>query len=162
MIRIQDIRKAPKSNVDWGSWGSGTMPRSAFPLSKPRNRAFRLGSYRWRIIRFSALSLSFRLLIAFHAQKEQYRATLALEHERDLSVLASYEFHGTHPGWHLIAACGDVQSVPKGMMRGPWQSRFPRGRNFHRKVDFFISSEEKALDCAARFFKLHKSEGNLL
>lgn len=138
------------------------MPRTAFPLSRPRNRFFRLGSYRWRVVRFEALGLSFRLLIAFHPLKEQYRATLALEQERDLSVIASYEFHGTHPGWHLQATCGDVESVPRGMMRGPWQNRFPRARRFHRRVDFSISTEQKALGLAAQFFRLHNSEDNLL
>ena len=138
------------------------MPRKAFPLSRPRNRFFRLGSYRWRVVRFETLGLSFRLLIAFHSEKEQYRAILALDHGRDLSVIASYEFHGTHPGWHLQATCGDVETVPRGMMRGPWQSRYPRARRFHRRIDFTISDEQKALDCAATFFRLHNTEDNLL
>lgn len=163
MIRVQDLRKAHKTVVDWGKWSSGKIPRTAFPLSRPRNRSFRLGSaYRWRVIRFESSGLSFRLLIAFHSQKEQYRATLALEHERDPSVLASYEFHGTHPGWHLHAACGDVESVPKGVMSGPWQERYPRARLFHRRVEFEIVSEHSALDRASRFFRLHESQDSLL
>lgn len=139
------------------------MPRSAFPLSRPRSRSFRLGSaYRWRVIRFESLDLSFWLLIAFHEKKEQYKATLALEHERDLSVLASLEFHGSHPGWHLHASCGDAEEVPKGVMRGPWQNRYPRARRFHRQMDFDISGDGKALHRASAFFGLHESEGTLL
>lgn len=163
MIRVQDIRKAPKTVVDWGRWSSGKVPRSAFPLSRPRSRFFRLGSaYRWRVVRFEALEHSFRLFIAFHSQKEQYRATLALEHERDLGVLASYEFHGTHPGWHLHAACGDAESVPKGVMSGPWQRRYPRARLFHRRAEFGIETEHSALDRASSFFRLHNSQDTLL
>jgi hypothetical protein len=74
------------------------MPVSAFPLSRRRQSAFRLGTaYRWRLVRFEACGHKFRLLVAFSLTKEQYRATLALEGDRDLSVIASYEFHGTHP-----------------------------------------------------------------
>jgi len=139
------------------------MPRTAFQLSKPRNRTFRLGStFRWRVVRFEAVRLKFRLLIAFSFEKEQYRATLALARERDLSVLASYEFHGTHPGWHVLAACGDVEGVPAGMMKGPWQTRFPKGRQFHRRVRFSIANEDAALTVAADFFQLNKAEGGLL
>jgi hypothetical protein len=145
VTRVQDIRSASKTNVDWGKWESGKMPRAFFPLSLPRNRSFRLGSrYRWRVIQFQALENTFRVLVAFHIDKEQYRATLALERGRDLSVIASYEFHGTHPGWHLLAACGDVESVPVGMMRGPWQRRFPNARQYHRQTEFGVDSERKA------------------
>lgn len=139
------------------------MSRSAFPLSRPRNRAYRLGSsYRWRVVRFEAHSLAFRLLIVFNPDKEQYRATLALERGRDMSILASYEFHGTHPGWHMSATCGNVNDVPRGMMRGPWQRRFPKARAFHRRVEYGVPHEDAALDVASRFFRLHKTEGAML
>ena len=91
------------------------MPVSAFPLSRRRRYSFRLGSaYRWRIVRFEACERSFRLLIAFNLSKQQYRATLAIEDDRDMTVLASYEFHGTHPGWHLLATCDEIATVPSG------------------------------------------------
>ncbi len=139
------------------------MPRSAFPLSKPRNRAYRLGSsYKWRVVRFEAHNLAFRLLIAFNPDKEQYRAILALDLGQDMSILASYEFHGTHPGWHMSATCGNVDDVAVGMMRGPWQTRFPKARAFHRRLEYGVPQEDAALDAASRFFRLHKKEGSML
>jgi hypothetical protein len=39
---------------------------------------------------------------------------LAIEDDRDMTVLASYEFHGTHPGWHLLATCDEIATVPSG------------------------------------------------
>ncbi|MEJ2121430.1 MAG: hypothetical protein P8Z76_12115 [Alphaproteobacteria bacterium] len=113
-------------------------------------------------MQFEALGRSFRLLIAYSLDKEQYRATLGVENARDLSVVASYEFHGTHPGWHVQAACGDIDSIPAGMMRGPWQSRFPKARRFHRRDHFGIKDDSGALDPAAEFFRLHKAEGKML
>jgi hypothetical protein len=144
--------------VDWGKWEDGKMPASAFVLSRRRQQSYRLGSsFRWRVVRFEACQCKFRLLLAFNLQKEQYRATLALEGERDNSVLASYEFHGTHPGWHLLATCDHIASVPQGVMIGPWQRRMPRARSFHRQVEFRIKDDDTALDLAARFFRLHKA-----
>src|SRR6266851_5199311 len=115
MLRAQDIRRANKNVVDWGKWQTGNMTAAVFPLSRRRGRSFRLGSaYRWRLIRFEAEGAAFRLLVAFSLEKQQYRATLALEGDRDMSVIASYDFHGTHPGWHLTAACGDIDAIPFG------------------------------------------------
>jgi len=139
------------------------MPVSAFPLSRRRQRSFRLGTaYRRRLVRFDACGHRFRLLLAFSIAKEQYRATLALEDDRDLSVLASYEFHGTHPGWHLLATCDDITTVPPGVMIGPWQRRLPKARERHRSMNFQVKDDATALDVAARFFRLHRTEETLL
>jgi hypothetical protein len=163
MVRGQDILRAEKSEVDWGKWQTGGMTTAAFPLSKRRGRAYKLGSmYRWRVVSFQALGLSFRLLIAFNLAKEQFRATLALEQDRDMSVIASYEFHGTHPGWHVHGACGDVNLIPSGCMRTEGQKRLPAPRATHRRVDFNVTDDDTALEMAAKFFGLHKKEGALL
>jgi hypothetical protein len=163
MVRGQQIRSADKVVSDWGKWQTGGMPPSAFPLSKRRSRAYKIGSsYKWRVIHFSCLEQLCRLLIVFNDQKEQYRATLAVERERDMIVVASLEFHGTHPGWHLHGACGDVDALPLGSLRGPLQKRFPNARMAHRRSDFRVTNEGLALDVAAKFFRLHKTEGVMI
>jgi hypothetical protein len=167
VAKTKDIRAANKNVLEWGRWENTKMPVSAFPLSRRRRNSFQLGTaYRWRLVRFEACDHRFRLLLAFSIAKEQYRATLALEVDRDLSVLASYEFHGTHPGWHLLATCGEITTVPVGVMIGPWQRRMPKARSKHRATDFRIrddgSADDIALDIAARFFRLHKAEGRLV
>lgn len=156
MVRVRDIRAADKSDLDWGRWDDGEMPATAFPLSRRRRHSFRLGSaYRWRVIRFKACGLQFRLLLAFSLPKQQYRATLAMESDQDMSVLASYVFHGTHPGWHLLATCDDISTVPLGVMIGPWQKRMPHARKRHRQIGFHVRDDDTALDVAAQFFRLH-------
>src|SRR5579862_61506 len=166
MVRGQDIRNAQKSVLEWGRWSVGGMQAAAFPLSKRKNRAYRLGSsYRWRVIRFEAATVApvtCRLLLAYNPAKEQFLATLAVENDRDMSVVASYEFHGTHPGWHLHAACGHVETIPTGSMRGSWQKRIPGPRDFHRRKDYGIRNDDDAMRVAGEFFLLHKAEGLLL
>jgi hypothetical protein len=163
MLRGQQIRSADKVVSDWGKWQTGGMPQTAFPLSKRRGRAYRIGSsYKWRVIQFTALGETCRVLVLYNAAKEQYRATLAIERDRDMIVIASLEFHGTHPGWHLHGACGDIDSHPMGSMRGPLQRRVPGSRTTHRRHDFNVTNEGTALDAAAKFFRLHKTEGELI
>tara|TARA_B100000315_G_C14445585_1_gene526650 strand:+ start:56 stop:511 length:456 start_codon:yes stop_codon:yes gene_type:complete len=148
--------------TDWGAWREGgKMPRTAFYLSKPRGRSYRLPSYRWRVVCFEALGKEFRLLIAYRTDKEQYRAVLAIDHGRDMAVLAQYEFHGTHPGWHVLATCDDVESAPTGMMRHPWQRRIPKARGDHRKTAFRVANDDHALAVASDAFRLHRQKGNL-
>jgi hypothetical protein len=161
-MRLQDIIRADKKVTDNGKWDTGKMPRTAFLLSHRRSRSYRLGSYRWRVLQFDALGSSFRLLVAYHFAKEQYRAVLAVERDRDMAVLAQYEFHGTHPGWHVLATCGDIASAYEGVMRYPGQRRLPKARSSHRRQDFGITNDNYALTKAARFFQIHKAEGLLI
>jgi hypothetical protein len=163
MLRGQQIRSANKSVSDWGKWQTGGMTTAAFPLSKRRGRAYRVGTaFKWRVIQFSALRETCRVLILYNAAKEQYSATLAVERGRDMVVVSSLEFNGTHPGWHLHGGCGDVDALPLGSMRGGSRRRLPQPRATHRRHDFEITSEGAALDVAARFYRLHKKEGELL
>lgn len=162
-MRITRLRRMEKVILDWGRWDDGRMSAAVFPLSRRRGHSFRLGlAWRWRLVRFTADDTDYRLLLAFSLAKEQYRATLARESGQDLIVLASLEYHGTHPGWHVLAACGELAEVPAGVMIGPWQRRVPRARTRHRQVAFGIRDDHTALDAACRFFGLHRAEGSLL
>jgi hypothetical protein len=100
-------------------------------------------------------------LIVYRIDKEQYRAILALEHERDMSVLAQYEFHGTHPGWHLLVSC-DIDDCVAGCMRHPAQRRMPENRSVHRNIKFDVKNDDQALAKAERLFRLQRQEGQLL
>ena len=164
-MRLKDILKAEKSGFDWGNWQEGSkVPRTAFPLSKSRDRAYRLPAYRWRVVTFEALGHSFRLFIAYRLDKEQYRSVLAQDHGRDMTVIAQYEFHGTHPGWHLLATCDEIEDAPAGVMRHPWQRRFPkawRSTSSLRNARFGVANDDQALNAAAKFFRLHNREGEL-
>jgi len=152
-MRLKDVVHADKVLTDWGEWASGKMPRTAFPLSRSRQNFYRLGSYRWRIIRFEALGAQFRVLVCLQEDKEQYRAYLGMECGQDTKLIASYEFHGTHPGWHSLMTHELLYEVPGGIQKGPWQSRVPRPRNWHRRRTFGVV-EETATDIACGFFGL--------
>jgi hypothetical protein len=156
-MRLKALIRAPKHSVDVGTWSLGKMPASAFPLSRS-GKSMRLGgSWEWRIVKFQSDGGRYRLLIAINLAKEQYHATLGCEYAKDMKVLATYEFHGTHPGWHVHSACGDISNVPIGRYTGEWKTRIPRGRGLHRRQDFNVT-RENALSIACAFFGLHESD----
>jgi hypothetical protein len=98
-MNVWKVRGAEKTVVDPGSWQEGKMSRTAFPMSKSRSRAYRLGAgWRWRIMRFYASEHDFRLLVAFRTDKEQFIAMLGMDDGGDMKIVATLEFHGTHPG----------------------------------------------------------------
>jgi hypothetical protein len=152
-MRLKEVVRANKAVTEWGEWQSGKMPRSAFPLSKSRQNFYRLGNYRWRVVLFDCLNASFRLLIALHEPKEQFRAFLGIEVGPDTRFVSSYEFHGTHPGWHAHLSCDLLENVPTGIRVGPWQYRMPNARRPHRRVMFNVT-ERTATEKAGRFFGL--------
>ena len=150
---LKDVVRAEKIVADWGRWQSGKMPRSAFPLSMSRQNFYRLGAYRWKVIQFAALGEAFRLLIALHEPKEQFRAMLGMNAGGDTRFVASIEFHGTHPGWHALLACDPLDTLPIGIKTGPWQRRVPAARSHHRRTTFSIT-ERTATAKAGSFFGL--------
>jgi hypothetical protein len=150
---LKDVIRADKVVTDWGEWASGKMPRTAFPLSRSRQNFYRLGSYRWRIIQFEALGETFRVLVCLHEDKEQYRAFLGMDCGQDTKLISTYEFHGTHPGWHSLMTHKPLDQVPGGIRKGPWQSRVPSARNWHRRRAFGVA-EQTAADIACEFFGL--------
>lgn len=159
-MRLKDLINATKKITDGGKWTTGKMPASAFPLSRSGKKSYRLGgSWEWTVVKFESGDEMYRLLIGINLAKEQYQATLGQENDGDMKVLASYEFHGTHPGWHVHSVCGDISNVPVGRYKGDWKKRIPKGRKFHRKQGFGVK-KENALSIAYEFFGLYKNDNS--
>ncbi len=79
-MRLKEIIKADKANLYWGKWQAGHIIRASFPLSKVKEKAYKLGqAYSWRVVRFTALESRIRVLIILNTDKEIFRARLAVE-----------------------------------------------------------------------------------
>ena len=152
-MNLREIARSPKTVTDYGSWKAGPIPQVAFRLSRAARRSYCLGpKYQWRLVQFEALGRTFRVLIAYRLDIESYRAWLALEEGNDLKVLARYEFHGTHPGWHCHAQCDDVEQVSAGTVKHLGERRLPPPRDCRRTK--FGVTDQKALTIACEFFGL--------
>lgn len=130
------------------------MPPRAFPLTHRRGGSYRLsGKFTWRVVLFDACEASFRLLVAFRGDIQSYEAVLGLIDGSDTKVIASYEFHATHDGWHLHANCDSIDRLGAGFRKSGQEKRIPMGRQFHRRTTFDID-EGNALAVASKIFGL--------
>lgn len=58
-----------------------------------------------------------RLLVAFHAGKEEYLAWLAIDTGTDLGLIARLEHHASHLGWHLHLKPDDLEKLSYGVVK---------------------------------------------
>lgn len=136
------------------------MPRTAFPLGA--GRAYQLGSaWTWRVDVLAAGATECRLLTAFQMAKQGFMSMLVAKRGPDYVVIASYEFHGSHTGWHCHTTCGRTDEIDAGAVRPRGTMRFPSARNRHRRHDYEMS-ETTALNTALKFFRVTKPPADTL
>lgn len=102
---------------------------------------------------------SFHIVIAFHEGKENYVAHLLYPVGNDSLVLATVEYHGTHPGWHLHVNCDGEGGDNVGRLRYPAQRRIPNGKLGHRARKLPII-QAAALEPVIEFFRVDMTDGN--
>ncbi len=152
------IIAASKAITDTGKWGTGRMPRTAFPLSRSGAKAYRLGNRRWRVVTFSAAGAECRLLISYSFALFEYQAMLGVMIGDDTKVVATLEHHANHnPPWHAHLCCDPLSEIPVGIKRGPWNKRFCGTAKRYRER--FPNTDGSAFNMAARFFKLGARSG---
>lgn len=145
--------KARKADVKYGQWKTGPMTKSLFQLTKSGSNALRFrGSFEWCLVTFTALGSDFKLLVVTNLAKEQYYAHLGMVVGSDTRMLASLEFHGSHPGWHIHAGCAvDVQLIPVGRYKGEWRKTLPRSHHLCRRKKYGITQENRLLIAIKQF-----------
>lgn len=161
--------KRPKSVAKAGAWkvvtGKSKMGKGAFPLS---GMPLLGRGWHWRVDVLDGGGIRMTLYTAFHPDYAEFRSWLAVEREGDYVVIARYENHGNHPGWHCHAPCCDISEIDAGQPVARESMRFPGGNSEHRKerhmgIDVAAFSETDALSAAFRFFRVDApSNGQLL
>lgn len=149
-MQLKEIIQASKTITDFGSWKSGQlMPKSAFPLLGKTKLVRQV--HTWKIIKFNCLGKYFRLLVFFRADIELFYCWLGLD-TNPVTLIAKYEYHATHPGWH-IHACPEVADAVPGRSKGHF-TRIPGPSSYHRNIDFGISTETEADNKVIKKFRL--------
>jgi hypothetical protein len=152
-MNIKEVVRAPKTDIHVTEWRAGHIPRVSFPLSRVRDKHYKLGpEYRWRVITFDCLWNTFRLLVVFNEGKQIYRATLAIEVERDLAVLCQYEFHASEPGWHCHVTFRETDGLPLGVGRSHLR-RWPGANTRPSRPEFGVR-ETNAVGLAMTRFRI--------
>lgn len=155
-----------KRVADKGEWklitGTSKMPKNAFPIGTNSPVVF-ARNWNWRVDRLEGgAGETYRLLTAFNGHKEEYRAWLAIDYGKNATLLARYEFHGSHPGWHCHAPCDDIGVSDPGALRTRGCSRLPAAKGFHRSQEFDTTSKERALARSFSFYRVSAETGDLL
>lgn len=136
MPRLADFIRAEKTEIKLGEWHTGRIPRSNFPMSGARSKAYKFGpSYSWQLITFRCLDRKCRVLILINEEKEFLRASFGVDQDEDTVLLCDHEFHGDHPGWHCHVAAGDIDDLVAGSNRCD-KRRWPGKRAQHSQKDF--------------------------
>lgn len=147
------MSRAAKVAVTSDGWKTGKMPKSAFSLSK--NNSFRLGAgWDWCIHHVAHSSNNLRLLIAFHAGKNEYLAWLAIDTGKDLGLIARLEYHATHDGWHVHLKPSDLNDLAYGVVKQSGERRI-----LCNSTSEPVTGKPKATALAFRMFNIqHEAE----
>lgn len=152
-MRLKAVIRAHKANVSIGNWHQGGVSKSLFPLQKSGKSSLNFrGAFNLCGIEFTAAGSSFRVLIAVDLNKQEYYAHLGKAMGNDTQMIASYEFHSTHGGWHAHSACDHIENIPPGRYKGPWKRRIPKDMLTDRSIEFGVKSLPDALRLACEVF----------
>ena len=153
MPRLADFIRADKTSLRLDdSWSSGHIPRTKFPMSGAKAKAYKFGpSWHWRLIRFNCLGERCRVLVLVNFEKEEMRAAFGVEQGQDTVLLCDHEFHGNHPGWHCHVRKGDLEQVKAGENRLGTR-RWP-GRRSQDSSGRFVLSKDAALTRVALLYR---------
>lgn len=159
-ITLKDVIRSDKSDLDLGQWQAGHIPHASFPLSHVKGSKYKFGqSYKWRVVKFSALNNNFRVLIIYNAGKQIFRSTLGIEKGRDIAILCNHEYHAGEPGWHCHLTTGDSESLETGVRKPRQLKRWPKyGAESNR---IFNVTEVNAITLVATRYRF-QAQGGLL
>lgn len=150
-MSLKRLVLADKQVTDEGTWHQSKMPKTAFPLGKQSGFKVR-NPYRWRVVKFSCAGQDYRVLIYYRLDLQKLSAMLGRDDDGDMCVLARYEFHADHPGWHVHTDCAGGQAVSG--RTGGLKNCVPSHRGHKRRTAFGVSGDDEAYYCVAKAFGL--------
>jgi hypothetical protein len=149
-MRLKEFIKGAKDKVSHGGWGDEKLRSKDFPLSKKGGKVYPLTrQWRWRVTTLEVGGRKFRLMASYHKVVPEFSAILAEDLGKDSRVIARFEFHATHDGWHAHPFCDDFDSILSGITKPIGTKRVPRGGSYHRHSEMLLDGKPMNDDCAA-------------
>ncbi|WP_106638672.1 hypothetical protein [Allosphingosinicella vermicomposti] len=159
-MEIRAFLKTPKVLTKAGQWKCGAldtkqrMSKTAFPLA--RKRSFILGNqWWWKLDHYQCGAISGRILIAFHLEKANYIAYLAVERgPEELAIVVCLEHHFDHGSWHWHTKCAELSDFATGATRQrPGGIRIPPKGGYNR-VRAYEMGHIEAVNRAYKAFRV--------
>lgn len=159
-MRVRDVIKAAKSEVETSDWYVGAIPPSEFKFNASQSSLKQPLSWSWRSIRFTAMGARFCVLLRLAEGKRKFYASLATRDEKGLCrIVCSREFHeGDEPGWHCHAVLRCSQGKATWSHHG--MRRVPRG--VHDADSSGVALDRRSVTRAAVEFYRLEEPGALL
>jgi hypothetical protein len=156
-MRVRKLLIEPKVQQTDSNWRRDNMQPRHAPVFR-RTRPVRSG-WQWRSARAESANREYILTAFCNPSRDNWQAMLILCEEAGASVIARYEFHGSHPGLHVHADC-----ARSGLETGPTSidnlPRRPVARAVHRRTGAW--TENSFWEAARRFFRVRERKGSLL
>ena len=157
MPRIADIIRAPKHSVQVGSWKTGKVQSSAFPLKK-KGMLPQGSAWQWRTVEFIALDREFVLLVRLNAEVEYYSSILAMRADASTQIICHHKFHQSHRSWHCHFIPDNVEDTFPGVLRDRDRMRvFDAEPSKSGKLTFDVQLAD-ALNIASRRFRFEAAD----
>jgi hypothetical protein len=102
-------RKTITTDTDWRDDALPPRFSGIYPKTRPAKP-----DWKWRSAQAHCSQHDYILLCEINEMKDNWRAWLIRKSDDEGSLVARYEFHGSHPGLHLHADCerGGVEVGP--------------------------------------------------
>lgn len=156
---LKEFVRGAKLVIDSGAWTDKAMPKNPPPFILLKKRGFRLGNqWRWRMIELSIRDAANapqagRVLVAYQREKQEFFAIAGVDTPKGTMVLARFEYHYSHPGWHAHCCCSEPSVPSAGRMKFPDQRRLKRSATSTAGRDYLID-DKSAVIAVENFFGL--------
>lgn len=155
-MRVRRLTRSSKSQVSDTKWRTDDIQPRYCPVFA-RTRPNRAG-WQWRSVRAEIDQRKFVAFALVNLRRSNFKSMLIEETPAGPSVIARYEFHGSHPGIHVHADCdrSGIETTATGM---DGLARIPPANRPHRRTAAF--SVSTFWNEARRFFGIETDDGPL-
>jgi hypothetical protein len=155
-MRVRKLIRREKAKKSDTAWSDKDLPPRHAPIY-PKSRPIRAG-WKWRAAHAEADDTAFILTALCNPSRDNWKAMLIMETPSGSSVVARFEYHGSHPGLHSHAHC-DRSGIEVGASGMDHLARIPKPGQFHRRTNAW--TEATFWEAATKFFNIKDDIGPL-
>jgi hypothetical protein len=156
-MRVRHIVSSEKIIITETRWSTKDMPPKHAPIYL-RTKPVRAG-WQWKSAKMKRETSPEYILVAeCNPKRNNWKAMLIVETDAGPSVVARFEYHGSHPGLHAHAHCerGGIEIGASSIDDLP---RIPKAGRLHRRTNAW--TESTFSEAAKRFFRIEVEKGPL-
>ncbi len=157
-MRVRQIIATKKTQSADTLWRTTDLPVKYAPVYK-KPRPMKAG-WTWRSIELDAEGQAWVLTVQCHVTKDNWQAWLMKKFPDGTgSIVARFEYHGSHAGVHIHSSC-DRSGLEPGGTSIDNLNRFPNSSSSHRRIVNF--TKETFWERSLKFFHVDEIKGTLI